>query len=80
MSKLHERVSKLAGTSIDDEMVPRSSFGTGWVNKKQEQRLPKLIEACEQAEHWLAEHKAAGPDGPYVSPDDILRVLREALK
>lgn len=37
-----------------------------------------LLEACEQAEHWLSE-EAASPQPGQTKPEEILRVLRAAI-
>jgi outer membrane cobalamin receptor len=36
-----------------------------------------LLEACEQAEHWLTEHESSNYD--LVRPTEILRVLRASI-
>lgn len=42
---------------------------------------PVLLEACEQAEHWLTELKAEHDNhqAEYIEPAEILRVLRSAI-
>lgn len=50
-----------------------AGFGDGFQTAAQIAAVPDLLEACEQAEHWLSQSDRS------IDPEEMLRVLRAAI-